>query len=113
MPHFITHSHSLLRISKEDKRRRGRRKEERDLLFGLWSFALGHFLSPVLEEILYYLVLGWLSILRKFSLLGFLPHEGFPGHIVVVSVIVSLSVILVLIVYHEYCKDILNLSIHT
>ena len=64
-------------------------------------------------EILYSLVLVWLSILRKFSLLGFLPHEGFPGYIVVVSVIVSLSVILVLIVYQEYCKDILNLSIHT
>ena len=87
-------------------------KEGRYLLFGLWSFALGHFLSLVLEEVLYYLVLGWLSILRNISLLGFLPHEGFPGYIVVVSVIVSLSVILVLIVYREYCKDILNLSTH-
>ena len=62
--------------------------------------------------ILYSLVLGWLSILRKFSLLDFLPHEGFPGYIVV-SVIVTLSVIFVLIVYQEYCKHILNLSKHT
>ena len=95
-----TLTHSLLHISKEGKRWRRRRKEEEEtfsLVFGLLVFFLRECYLSL--EILYSLVLVWLSILRKFYLLGFLPHEGFLGYIVVVSVIVSLSVILVLIVF--------------
>jgi hypothetical protein len=67
MPHLFTHSfaHQVRKFgscSWEKKEERGA------LLSGGYSLV---FLVIVLA-------LYWLSILRKF-LLGFLPHEGFPG----------------------------------
>jgi hypothetical protein len=67
VPHLITHSfahqvHKFGSCSWE-------KKEERGTLLSVgYSLVFGFI---VLE-------LYWLSILRKF-LLGFLPHEGFPG----------------------------------
>jgi hypothetical protein len=67
VPHLDTHSlvhqsASLeLQLEKKEERERGTFLGE-DFLYCLS----------------YLLALYWLSILRKF-LLGFLPHEGFPG----------------------------------
>ena len=78
MTHFMTHSLSLLQISKEDKRRRGRRKEERDLFFSLWSFALGHFSLSCLRGDLV-LSCTWLVIyLEEVFFPGFSTPRGFP-----------------------------------
>ena len=72
MPHLDTHTHPVSCISKEGKKRRRIRKEEGEthfVVFGLLVFYLrACYLSL---EILYSLVHCWLSILRKFSLLGF------------------------------------------
>ena len=53
---------------------------------------------------MYYLVLGLVIYLEEVFFAGFSTREGFPGYIVVVSVIVSLSVILVLIVFGNFAR---------
>jgi hypothetical protein len=67
MPHLYTHSfiHQVRKFGSYN----WEKKEERGALL-----SVGH--SLVFWFIVF--TLYWISILRKF-LLGFLPHEGFPG----------------------------------
>ena len=109
-------THSLIQCGTYLRKSKGKeeKKEEEDTHFvvlGLLVFCLRA--CDLSLEILYSLIHCWLSIIEEVFFAGFFPLWVFPGYIVVVSVILFLSVILVLIVYQEYCKDILNLSIHT
>ena len=89
------------------------RKEGRDLLFGLWSFALGHSISLVLERILYYLVLGLVIYLEEVFFDGFSIPRGFPRiYCCCLCDCVSISDACAYY-FREYCKDTLNLSKHT
>jgi hypothetical protein len=67
----------------------------RSWFLGLWYLGLGLFVES------YNVTLYWLkeSILKNW-LLGFLPHEGFPGYILC-FVIVYLSVILLHAIVNE------------
>jgi hypothetical protein len=77
VPHLLRHSlfhqSASLELQLEKKREREREEREREREREM------HFLERTFYICLSYLLaLYWLSILRNF-LLGFLPHEDFPG----------------------------------